>query len=360
MLVSASDCRPGAFDEEVKLPLDESSLFRLLDVIIGGQNKLGIRLIFSTLKNAADLLEKQPNITEIDLYQHEAVAVCGDIHGNIHAILQFLKQNGMPSEKRPVIFNGDFVDRGSKSVEVLILVLTLFLTYPNCVFLNRGNHEDMAVNEHYGFKKEVCFKYPYPSTPQPGRKSVLMGSGRPNSNVGLPALANIVQLRMIGSAADEPSCIARRVIEERKPSLHAKVQSCRDGRYHLPIKAKAEALNAALIRLWQQILMNKEKIIVACDDLDQLDEEEIPVNNWADMMSEATGLHVPWRYLRPFLVRSGANSSTVKYKSLFEGTCVKHDMLHGQDELAGDLLRHLDALKSTAQLIDEDDTGMQC
>jgi len=58
------------------------------------------------------------------------------------------------------VFNGDFVDRGKRGLEVLLLLLSLYLAFPNAVFLNRGNHEDSVMNARYGFIREVESKYP--------------------------------------------------------------------------------------------------------------------------------------------------------------------------------------------------------
>jgi len=57
------------------------------------------------------------------------------------------------------LFNGDFVDRGSFSTEVMILLLAFMVYNPRCIHLNRGNHETLSMNKMYGFEGEVKAKY---------------------------------------------------------------------------------------------------------------------------------------------------------------------------------------------------------
>ena len=57
------------------------------------------------------------------------------------------------------MFNGDFVDRGSFSVEVIIALFAFKLSNPKCIYLNRGNHESNEMNIMYGFTGEVKHKY---------------------------------------------------------------------------------------------------------------------------------------------------------------------------------------------------------
>ena len=73
--------------------------------------------------------------------------------------MNIFKLNGNPSEENPYIFNGDFIDRGSFSVEVIMLMLCWKVCYPQHFFMSRGNHEAKQLNAMYGFKGEVQAKY---------------------------------------------------------------------------------------------------------------------------------------------------------------------------------------------------------
>ena len=75
------------------------------------------------------------------------------------SLLHLFELTGDPSESHTMLFNGDFVDRGSWSTEVVLLLFAFKWLYPKNVFLNRGNHETSDMNKVYGFEGETKKKY---------------------------------------------------------------------------------------------------------------------------------------------------------------------------------------------------------
>jgi len=74
------------------------------------------------------------------------VTVCGDTHGQFYDLLHIFELNGVPSADNPYLFNGDFVDRGSFSVEVIMTLLAYKVACPESMHLTRGNHETLSMN----------------------------------------------------------------------------------------------------------------------------------------------------------------------------------------------------------------------
>lgn len=87
------------------------------------------------------------------------LTVCGDTHGQYYDVMNIFELNGLPSKNNPYLFNGDFVDRGSFSVEVILTFLLFKMSDPDCIHLHRGNHETKNMNKIYGFEGEVKAKY---------------------------------------------------------------------------------------------------------------------------------------------------------------------------------------------------------
>jgi len=104
-------------------------------------------------------LKALPTLVEVDVPKGKEITVCGDTHGQFYDVLNIFNLNGYPSEDNPYLFNGDFVDRGSFSVEVIVCLLAWKAYNPNCMHLTRGNHEAKSMNKLYGFEGEVLHKY---------------------------------------------------------------------------------------------------------------------------------------------------------------------------------------------------------
>uniref|UniRef100_A0A8C6U5Z9 Serine/threonine-protein phosphatase n=1 Tax=Neogobius melanostomus TaxID=47308 RepID=A0A8C6U5Z9_9GOBI len=123
------------------------------------QQTLHARYLLQLLYETKKLLRQMPNIVYLSTSYTKDITICGDLHGRLDDLLLIFYKNGLPSAETPYVFNGDFVDRGKKSIEVATLLFAYFLLYPDNMHLNRGNHEDYLMNLRYGFTKEVMQKY---------------------------------------------------------------------------------------------------------------------------------------------------------------------------------------------------------
>ena len=73
------------------------------------------------------------------------LVVVGDLHGDIQSLEIILDEINsgkfLSNLYNKIIFLGDYVDRGSRSVDVLLRLCELKHEYPGSVILMRGNHE---------------------------------------------------------------------------------------------------------------------------------------------------------------------------------------------------------------------------
>ncbi|KAI1169215.1 Metallo-dependent phosphatase-like protein [Nemania serpens] len=101
----------------------------------------------------------EPTMVEIAVPDDVKLTVCGDTHGQYYDLMELFRLNGRPSDKHYYLFNGDFVDRGSWSTEIALLLYAYKWLRPHGMFLNRGNHETDDMNKVYGFEGECKAKY---------------------------------------------------------------------------------------------------------------------------------------------------------------------------------------------------------
>jgi serine/threonine-protein phosphatase 5 len=121
--------------------------------------KIHKKHVFQIIKAVRDIVYDEATMVETEVEPGKQLTVCGDTHGQYFDLLEIFRLNGFPTEDHAYLFNGDFVDRGSWSTEIALLLYSYKWLRPNSFFLNRGNHETDDMNRVYGFEGECKAKY---------------------------------------------------------------------------------------------------------------------------------------------------------------------------------------------------------
>jgi serine/threonine-protein phosphatase 5 len=117
------------------------------------------KYLIHIISQVKEIYDMKSTLVDVEIPDEDEFNVCGDIHGQYYDLLNIFKINGYPSKTNPYLFNGDFVDRGSFSVECIITLLCWKVLYPDHFHMTRGNHETRNLNKLYGFEGEVKAKY---------------------------------------------------------------------------------------------------------------------------------------------------------------------------------------------------------
>ncbi|XP_008063662.2 serine/threonine-protein phosphatase with EF-hands 1 [Carlito syrichta] len=150
---------PDSYDgPRLQFPLTFTDIVSLVEAF-KQQQILHAHYVLEVLIETKRVLMQMPNITHVKTSPSKEITICGDLHGKLDDLCLIFYKNGLPSENNPYVFNGDFVDRGKNSIEILMILFVSFLVFPEDLHLNRGNHEDFMMNLRYGFTKEILHKY---------------------------------------------------------------------------------------------------------------------------------------------------------------------------------------------------------
>jgi len=111
--------------------------------------KYNVTEIKELLNDAEKIFSKENNLLYIKKGKEKNIIFIGDIHGDLKSLkLIFEKYN---IENNKFIFLGDYVDRGTYSIDCINYLLEKKIKHPINVALLRGNHESPLVNYNYGF-----------------------------------------------------------------------------------------------------------------------------------------------------------------------------------------------------------------
>ena len=155
--------RPAAEDEAASSPgmgigslksIDVDDMInRLLDAGYSSKATKAVCLknaeIVAICSAVREVLLAQPALLELGA----PVKIVGDIHGQYTDLLRTFEMCGFPPNSN-YLFLGDYVDRGKKSLETILLLFCYKLKFPENFFLLRGNHESANVTRVYGFYDE--------------------------------------------------------------------------------------------------------------------------------------------------------------------------------------------------------------
>ncbi|TPX15165.1 uncharacterized protein E0L32_004723 [Thyridium curvatum] len=123
--------------------------------------KIHRKYVYQIVIAVKNIVYDEPTMVEMEIPEGTQLTVCGDTHvaGQYFDLMELFRLNGTPSDKHWYLFNGDFVDRGSWSTEIALLLYANKWLRPKQFFLNRGNHETDDMNRAYGFEGECKAKY---------------------------------------------------------------------------------------------------------------------------------------------------------------------------------------------------------
>lgn len=162
--MSSASISPPLIPVNKKLDIDiDSVIDRLLDLGMKKSTRRGkvqslpvsAHEMKYILRKARSIFLDQPSLLRLS----PPVKIIGDIHGQFHDLIRIFNNCGYPPYSN-YLFLGDYVDRGHKSLETILLLLSYKIKYPENFFMLRGNHESANITKIYGFYDECKRRLP--------------------------------------------------------------------------------------------------------------------------------------------------------------------------------------------------------
>lgn len=156
--IDAIQIEPEYKGPHITWPLSADTMLDLIKAYKEGK-VLHSKYVLQLLHKFIEANRKLPTVVKIKIAERSRLTIVGDTHGQLQDVLHIMDINGVPDDFNAYLFNGDFVDRGDKGVEICMLIMGFQLLYPGVVHINRGNHECRSQTQIQGFMMEVLDKY---------------------------------------------------------------------------------------------------------------------------------------------------------------------------------------------------------
>ena len=161
---------PNPFNDRVikkclpppKYPLSHDELFpnkdgipnwKLVKEHLTKEGRLYKADLIEIIRTFKEIVSNEPNVVKVN----DPITIIGDLHGQFYDLLKSLELGGNLDETK-YLFLGDYIDRGSFSLEILILLFCIKINLKNSFFMLRGNHECRQMTTHFNFKNECEIK----------------------------------------------------------------------------------------------------------------------------------------------------------------------------------------------------------
>uniref|UniRef100_A0A452SLE2 Serine/threonine-protein phosphatase with EF-hands 1 n=1 Tax=Ursus americanus TaxID=9643 RepID=A0A452SLE2_URSAM len=104
--------------------------FTDIDILVEAfkqQQILHARYVLEVLFETKKVLKHMPNFTHVKTSPSKEITICGKCQSRAAKLI--FRSNGLPSGGNSYIFNGDFVDRGKHSIEILMILFVIPQSY---------------------------------------------------------------------------------------------------------------------------------------------------------------------------------------------------------------------------------------